>query len=504
MPRCPVCQTKYVAGKTDNCLLCGWNLLPYSLIVGVMPEVFLKEQSRLEWARSMWAKLTPHREQIQQLQLKLKDAEGNLTRLNFELEKANEQHKQLATTFQQRESELTHLQKDSERVNQELIHLRGQLEQANQAREQLLAALHQRESNQLYLQEQSERATKDLIYLREELKQANQARDQLSTTLHQQEITIAHIQSQVNQIALVQHQTITDVELKPGEPSIVLPSNQENVAIHVESVDTQKQKSDFYIDKADDFQENLGNNQVLEMVGLPGGSFWMGSKETEEGRESHEEPLHQVKIQPFYMSRFPITQSQWEVIANLPSIHRSLNPDPSNIKGQNLPVEQVSWYDAVEFSARLTKLTGRNYRLPSEAEWEYACRAGTTTPFHFGETITPDLANYDGNYIYGSGIEGKYNQKTVAVGSFKVANAFGLCDMHGNIWEWCSDTWHDNYRDAPTDGRVWEEGGIPNRRILRGGSWYCLPSLCRSAQRHWDQANHGGSGIGFRVALSGE
>jgi formylglycine-generating enzyme required for sulfatase activity len=132
----------------------------------------------------------------------------------------------------------------------------------------------------------------------------------------------------------------------------------------------------------------------------------------------------------------------------------------------------------------LSKATGREYRLPSEAEWEYACRAGTTTPFHFGETITTDLANYNGNYTYGSGSKGQYRKQTTDVGSFP-ANAFGLHDMHGNVWEWCQDTWHENYNGAPTDGSAWvDENANQNRMILRGGSWYNNPrtAVLRIAQ----------------------
>ncbi|MGK7904104.1 MAG: formylglycine-generating enzyme family protein, partial [Hormoscilla sp.] len=157
-------------------------------------------------------------------------------------------------------------------------------------------------------------------------------------------------------------------------------------------------------------------------------------------------------------------------------------PDPSYFKGANRPVEEVSWHDGVEFCARLSRETGRHYRLPSEAEWEYACRAGTTTPFHFGETITPDLANYDGNYTYGSGSKGVYREKTIDVGSFP-PNAFNLYDMHGNVWEWCADPLHENYEGAPGDGSVWESGGDDSRRMLRGGSWYNYPRNCRSADR---------------------
>ncbi|MCZ8162317.1 MAG: formylglycine-generating enzyme family protein, partial [Microcystis sp. LE19-196.1B] len=137
-----------------------------------------------------------------------------------------------------------------------------------------------------------------------------------------------------------------------------------------------------------------------------------------------------------------------------------------------------------EFCARLSKLTGREYRLPSEAEWEYACRAGTTTPFYFGETITGELANYRASGTYAGEPKGEDREQTTPVGQFP-PNAFGLYDMHGNVWEWCADTWHDNYDGAPTDGSACIENGDDNRSPLRGGSWFYDPLYCRSADRDY-------------------
>jgi formylglycine-generating enzyme required for sulfatase activity len=209
--------------------------------------------------------------------------------------------------------------------------------------------------------------------------------------------------------------------------------------------------------------------------------------------------LHQVKVVSFCLGKYPVTQAQWQAVAALPQVNRKLDSNPSRFKGTDLPVEQVSWYDTLEFCARLSQKTGREYRLPSEAEWEYACRAGTTTPFHFGETITPELANYNGNYTYGSGTKGKYRKQTTPVGSFKVANAFGLYDMHGNVWEWCSDHWHSNYEGAPTDGSAWLSDNDNHSRLLRGGSWDVVPRVCRSAVRHDNGPGFRYNDIGFRV-----
>jgi len=234
-------------------------------------------------------------------------------------------------------------------------------------------------------------------------------------------------------------------------------------------------------------QSFLGNGVTLDMVSIPGGTFMMGSPASEEGRDSDEGPQHRRTIAPFFMGKFAVTQAQWQAV---------MNANPSYFRGENLPVDSVNWNEAVEFCQRLSRQTGRDYRLPSEAEWEYACRAGTTTPFHFGKTIATDLANYNGNNSYADEPKGIYREKTTPVGSFGVANAFGLYDMHGNVWEWCADPWHKNYRGAPSDGRVWESGGNDSRRMLRGGSWFGNSRLCRSALRNSD-------GPGLRYAIYG-
>jgi formylglycine-generating enzyme required for sulfatase activity/uncharacterized caspase-like protein len=258
--------------------------------------------------------------------------------------------------------------------------------------------------------------------------------------------------------------------------------------------------------------ETLGNNITLEMLPIPGGKFLMGSPETEADRSPSEGPQHEVTlaeppgtgIAPFYLSKYPITQSQWKAVAALPKVNCDLKPDPSSFKGAKRPVEQVSWWEAIEFCDRLSQKTGRAYRLPSEAEWEYACRAGTTTPFYFGETISTAQANYDGNYTYGAGKKGEYRKQTTDVGSFP-ANAFGLHDMHGNVWEWCADPWHENYDRAPINGSVWELSDAESnpRRVLRGGSWILNPWDCRSAYRLHFSPDHRYYGIGFRVVCGG-
>ncbi|WP_017305774.1 bifunctional serine/threonine-protein kinase/formylglycine-generating enzyme family protein [Spirulina subsalsa] len=255
----------------------------------------------------------------------------------------------------------------------------------------------------------------------------------------------------------------------------------------------------------------------LEMVVIPAGEFMMGAPENEEGRYSDEGPQHRVMVPEFFMSRTAITQAQWQIVAQLPQVVRSLNPNPANFKGKNNPVERVSWEDCIEFCLRLSQASGKLYRLPSEAEWEYACRGGTTTPFHFGPTLSPQVANYDGNYTYGKGKKGEYRKKTIPVGSLNAPNAWGLHDMHGNVYEWCLDDWHGSYQDAPTDGRAWIDNdnhsqndrewlkSLLNKKstskLLRGGYWSHYPKGCRSAYRLNNPRDYKDDFIGFRVVV---
>ncbi len=277
----------------------------------------------------------------------------------------------------------------------------------------------------------------------------------------------------------------------------------------------------------------LAKDVTLDMVYIPAGNFVMGSPKDEKESIDSERPQHEVSVPAFLMSKYQVTQAQWRAVAAMPKVKQDLDPNPSHFKGDDRPVEQVSWLDAVEFCARLSQHTGREYRLPSEAEWEYACRAGTSTPFHFGETITSELVNYDGDNPYAGAPKGVSRGETTPVGSFP-PNAFGLYDMHGNVWEWCADDWHDNYWGAPTDGSAWLDNsgrsrnskvaigrfnlfgvfqnlprlilnfikrykGSNSMKLLRGGSWFFNARNCRSAFR-----NHFDAGVryyffGFRV-----
>jgi formylglycine-generating enzyme required for sulfatase activity len=238
------------------------------------------------------------------------------------------------------------------------------------------------------------------------------------------------------------------------------------------------------------YTEDLGDGVALTLMLIPAGEFQMGAPEDEPDSNASERPQHRVKLSPFLMGRTPVTQAQWRVVSGYPQQDIELKPSPSNFKEDNLPVEKVSWHQATEFCKRLSAKTQKNYHLPSEAQWEYACRAGTETAFHFGDKLTAELANYAGEI-----------SQTTEVAQYP-ANDWGLYDMHGNVWEWCQDPWHENYKGAPDDGSAWIEGGEFSTKILRGGSWYLNLRYCRSAYRVRSYADGDDDDLGFRVCCS--
>ena len=200
-----------------------------------------------------------------------------------------------------------------------------------------------------------------------------------------------------------------------------------------------------------------------------------------------------------------MTQAQWQAVAQFPKITIDLEADTGNFKGNDRPVELINWYEAIEFCDRLSAKTGKIYTLPSEAQWEYACRAGTQTPFAFGEILTPELANYDWTKSYnGSPKRSSYPKTTQPVGSYP-ANVWGLYDMHGNVWEWCLDHWHETYQDAPTDGSAWINNNYSSTafRLMRGASFNYGTRYCRSACRYDIDPDDRYNYIGFRVVCSG-
>ena len=237
-----------------------------------------------------------------------------------------------------------------------------------------------------------------------------------------------------------------------------------------------------------------------ELVVVPTGSYQMGSPSHEEDRDDDEGPVHQVTIErSFAVGVYEVTFGEWEACVRGGGCN-GYRPDDEGWGRERRPVIYVNWEDAQAYVTWLSRQTGQAYRLLSEAEWEYVARAGTTTPFHFGRTISTSQANYDGDYTYGGGRRGQNRERTVPVGSFR-PNAFGLYDVHGNVYEWAQDCWNENYAGAPSDGRAWETGDC-SRRVLRGGSWYNGPRPLRSADRNWSPAVIRFNGNGFRIARS--
>lgn len=229
-----------------------------------------------------------------------------------------------------------------------------------------------------------------------------------------------------------------------------------------------------------------GEGPLLTVI--PAGRFLMGSPDNEPNRSVEEGPQHAVIIaQPFALGVYAVTFAEYDCFCEITG---RIPPNDYDWGRENRPVINVSWRNAQAYCDWLSEQTGQLYRLPSEAEWEYACRAGTQTPFHTGETINPDQANFGHNH-----------KKTLPVGSF-APNAFGLYDMHGNVWEWTEDCWHDNYHNAPGDGLAWLEAnrGNCNRRVVRGGSWYNLPQFLRSAHRIGINTDDAYCERGFRIA----
>ncbi len=243
---------------------------------------------------------------------------------------------------------------------------------------------------------------------------------------------------------------------------------------------------------------DCGSGVTLELVRVPAGKFMMGSDESD-----REKPIHEVQLKEFLIGKYAMTNAQWQTVMKAKG---SANKD-KKFQGDLQPVVGVSWHESREFCKKLAQHSGREVRLPTEAEWEYACRAGTTTPFAFGKTVTPDQVNYDGNHPYGNAPKGKYREVTVNVDSFK-PNAWGIYQMHGNVWEWCLDEWHDSYQDKPeqlkkqgnqTWGDLTMDDNDNRYRLLRGGSWLDFAFVCRSSYRGRGNARSQDGSFGFRV-----
>jgi formylglycine-generating enzyme required for sulfatase activity len=293
--------------------------------------------------------------------------------------------------------------------------------------------------------------------------------------------------AQIRQSEKVQPESFNQVEKKGQGKSLSKPKQQSQLSLRqvipkvlssfefdVVAFDMAGQEVSRSRHQANGFEENIGDGLKIDMVAILGGNFQMGSDE-----KSQEKPIHLVSISPFMMGKFAVTQAQYQNV---------MGYNPSEFKGEHRPVEQVSWEDAITFCQRLSERTGTAYRLPSEAEWEYACRAGSATPYYFGGMINIKVVNYN-------------SDKTTDVGSFS-PNLFGLYDMHGNVSEWCQDHWHKDYVSSPADGSVWASKRSNQFYVCRGGSWCDLVEGCRSAFRFKIRRGNREHNIGFRVACS--
>ncbi|MBF0102548.1 MAG: formylglycine-generating enzyme family protein [Desulfobacterales bacterium] len=329
-------------------------------------------------------------------------------------------------------------------------------------------------------------------------------------TVKNDTITVTHMD-----FAELKHYTLLEEHIK---------SASHEIKFETVSVDSQGKIIKREVCTALQYSDDLGDDVQLEMIHIQAGTFMMGSPNTERDRFDNE-TLRQVNVSSFYMGKYPVTQKQWQAV---------MGNNPSCFKGDKLPVENVSWIDAMQFCKKLSEKTGKKYRLPTEAEWEYACRSTTTTPFHFGETITPEIANYNGSYPYGNSVSGNYREKTVDVGTFP-PNPFGLYDMHGNVCEWCLDIYTDFYNqkqdmaisnclscenlfivinglihqlyshDSHHDDFNIVDFNIENRtsgRVIRGSSWRSYARRCRSSYRDEASPSYRYDNLGFRLVMS--
>ena len=306
-------------------------------------------------------------------------------------------------------------------------------------------------------------------------------------------------------IEQVQNQQLCTQQTIGVRSTIQLPSNQsrKTLSVQIENQVRTYLFETFQVDRygeplkvkkrqATAFFEDLGNGVTLEMVKIPAGTFTMGAGIAEESANEDEYPPRKASVTEFWIGKYAITQAQWQQFV---ASHQDSKP-ALTANQHNKPANSIFWTEAVECCHWLSQLSGKDYRLPSQIQWEYACRANTTTPFYFGETLTPEIANYNGNYSYSQGPKGLYRQQTTEVGSFP-PNAFGLYDMHGNVWEWCLDNWHDVHQSQDKSDRVRRLSG--QRKVLKGGSWFYQPTDCRSAHRLTYPFHNRSDDVGFRV-----
>ncbi|MBL1210808.1 bifunctional serine/threonine-protein kinase/formylglycine-generating enzyme family protein [Geminocystis sp. GBBB08] len=332
-----------------------------------------------------------------------------------------------------------------------------------------------------------------------------------NNTAQQKKISKEKLSAILSQVVTNEETIVQNISPITAPPTIIKPKtnypNIEEFTFETVTIEQEKKlfglmssiKKNLITKTGQFFIEYIGEGVNLDMILIPSGSFMMGSNSNENGRDKDENPQHLVKLNSFYMSKYPITQLQWRTVSSFSKISRPIKNNPSFYKGDNLPVEKVSWLDAQEFCKRLSKYTGRNYRLPTESEWEYACRGNTNTPFFFGETITPDFANYNNTQNNENKKNAsKLDKKTTPVDNF-YPNPFGLYDFHGNVWEWCEDNYATNYIHKPKNGSAFYASALNQHRVVRGGSWSLSSEYCRSAKRGNYAPDSNYNFIGFRV-----
>jgi formylglycine-generating enzyme required for sulfatase activity len=404
------------------------------------------------------------------------------------LEQERQHQAQLAAEQRQREQEAERLQQQAQQAEAE--RLRQAQERQQQAAERLeQERLQQQQAEAAW---QAREQQKQLAVERQ--RQREVARQGQTVISRRQALQIIGLGGGGLIVAIATNALRTENLDNPKPPRILGSSPDDLSAVDIQSVNVDETGTitERPSGQVSAFRETLDNNVGLDMVQIPAGEFVMGSPAEEAGRQNNEGPQRTVAVPSFFMGRFQVTQAQYEAV---------MGQNPSRFKGADRPVESVSWDDAVAFCEKLSGLVGRTYRLPSEAEWEYACRAKTTAPFNVGPTITTDLANYDGNATYGNGPKGIARKETTDGGRFP-PNAFGLHDMHGNVWEWCLDHWHDTYDGAPTDGSAWLSSDENNSSLLRGGSWGYNPTYCRSAGRFGNPRDAQNYYLGFRIVCA--
>ncbi len=463
MAKCPVCNNEYTSASLSYCTHCGWDLTPYPPTLGDIPDAYrLKEQAKLSWAKQYYQSV---QESLLQLREDNRIQHEELSKIN---QTQLEQIQNLETEKRDYEAQLSDFQQQLTQLQQQIC-LQQETQQNLNNHIQNLEKEKRDYKNQLFISQQQLTQLKQHICLQQqELNKAKQTIQPLNSRIHK-------LESKRNDQPQLSYKDQLPAEKLKTFTFKIVTVNKSGTKIK------RQTKSAQY------FTVDLGNGVKLDFVYIPGGAFMMGSPHGE-GYDI-EKPQHLVTIQPFFMGKYPVTQAQYQSI---------MGKNPSRFKGQNHPVERVSWDNAVDFCEQLSIKIGKSVTLPSEAQWEYVCRADTSTAFYFGETITAKLANYDSNYTYASETKEKYRQKTTPVGQFP-PNAFGLYDLHGNVWEWCLDDWYDNYQEASNDGSA--RINYKNTKVVRGGSWFDDPRFCRSRVRARRSRVNAVSYVGFRVAL---